>query len=95
MSKLQHMTYERGLIPPIQVHHRLRIAREWANLEQGELAERIGISRNSVSAAERGVTRPRKITLNARVGDDQRRAAVAGLDPWRALRSEARHLRAV
>lgn len=67
MSKLQHMTsaYERGQIPPIQVHHRLRIAREWANLEQGELAERIGISRNSVSAAERGVTRPRKITINA------------------------------
>lgn len=31
----------------------------------------------------------------ARVGDDQRRAAVAGLDPWRALRSESRHLRAV
>lgn len=31
----------------------------------------------------------------ARVSDDQRRAAVAGLDPWRALRSESRHLRAV
>ena len=67
MSKLGHMTsaYETGHVPEIQVHHRLRIAREFANLEQGELAERIGISRTSVSAAELGRTQPRKITLNA------------------------------
>jgi len=47
------------------VHHRLRIAREWAGLEQGELADRIGISRQSVGSAERGRSHPRRITLNA------------------------------
>lgn len=57
--------YDAGTIPPIRLHHRLRIAREWAQLEQSELAELIGISRNSVSTAERGVTQPRRITLNA------------------------------
>lgn len=65
--KLAHMTtaYDVGEIPPIGVHHRLRIAREWANLEQSELSERTGISRTSISAAEKGKTKPRKITLNA------------------------------
>ena len=47
------------------MHHRLRIAREWAHLEQAELAEKMGISRQSVSSAENGKTTPRKITLNA------------------------------
>lgn len=44
--KLAHMTtaYDVGEIPPIGVHHRLRIAREWANLEQSELSERTGIA---------------------------------------------------
>ncbi|QKY80038.1 immunity repressor [Gordonia phage Doggs] len=67
MSKLRRMTsaYESGKIPEIQVHHRLRIAREWAGLEQSELADRIGISRQSVSKAESGKTEPRRITLNA------------------------------
>lgn len=67
MSKLRHMTsaYESGNVPEIQVHHRLRIAREFAHLEQQQLADRIGISRNSVSSAELGRTKPRKITLNA------------------------------
>lgn len=57
--------YEFGEIPPIEVHHRLRIAREWAKLEQVELAERMGISRQAVGSAENGKSKPRKITLNA------------------------------
>lgn len=57
--------YERGNIPEIQLHHRLRIAREYAQLEQSELADRMGISRTSVSAAESGRKSPRRITLNA------------------------------
>lgn len=57
--------YESGRVPEIQVHHRLRIAREWADLEQATLADRMGISRQSVSNAESGRTKPRKITLNA------------------------------
>lgn len=57
--------YETGAVPPIEVRHRLRIAREYAGLEQDELAELIGVSRNTVSNAEKGRVHPRKITINA------------------------------
>lgn len=57
--------YDAGSIPEIKVHHRLRIAREEAGLEQGQLAELTGISRQSISAAESGRVAPRKVTLNA------------------------------
>lgn len=54
-----------GAVPQIELRHRLQIAREYAGLEQGELAERMGVSRNSVSNYEHGRTTPRKIVLNA------------------------------
>jgi transcriptional regulator with XRE-family HTH domain len=57
--------YEMGKVPPILVHHRLRIAREFAGLEQEQLAELIGVSRNTISNAENGRRKPRRITLNA------------------------------
>lgn len=57
--------YESGNVPEILVHHRLRIAREYAGLEQEELAQRIGVSRNTVGNAEKGRGKQRKITLNA------------------------------
>ena len=57
--------YEGGSVPQIQVRHRLRIAREYAGLEQEQLAEIIGVSRTTISNAENGRGTPRKITLNA------------------------------
>ena len=61
-----HMTmFEGGSVPPILVRHRLRIAREYAGLEQDELAELIGVARNTVGNAEKGRHKVRKITLNA------------------------------
>ena len=57
--------YESGQVPPILVRHRLRIAREYAGLEQDELANQIGVSRNTVGNAERGHVTPRRIVLNA------------------------------
>lgn len=57
--------YESGREPQILVHHRLRIAREFAGLEQEQLAARIGVSRNTVGNTEKGRVKPRKITLNA------------------------------
>jgi transcriptional regulator with XRE-family HTH domain len=57
--------YEGGVVPVIEVRHRLRIAREHAGLEQEQLADLIGISRTSIGNAERGVVHPRRITLNA------------------------------
>ena len=57
--------YNMGNVPPIEVRHRLRIAREYAGLEQNELAELIGVSRNTVGNAESGHKKPHQITLNA------------------------------
>ena len=52
-------------VPQVELRHRLRIAREFAGLEQSELAEEIGVSRNSVVNYEKGRTTPRKIVINA------------------------------
>jgi len=57
--------YEGGGVPQIEVRHRLRIAREYAGLEQEELAERMGITRSTVSNAENGKGAPRRTTINA------------------------------
>lgn len=52
-------------VPEISLRHRLRIAREEAGMEQIELAEKMGVSRNTVSSAEKGRTEPRRIVINA------------------------------
>jgi DNA-binding XRE family transcriptional regulator len=57
--------YDSGNEPPIEVRHRLHIAREYAGLEQGQLAELIGVSRTTISNAENGRVAARRITLNA------------------------------
>lgn len=57
--------FDSGTVPPIEVRHRLRIAREYAGLEQDELAALIGVSRNTVGNAEKGRVTPRQITINA------------------------------
>src|ERR1035438_6325982 len=66
--KVRPMTtsaYEAGQIPPVLLRHRLRIAREFAGYGPEELAEIIGISRNTVTNAELGHRLPRRITLRA------------------------------
>lgn len=52
-------------MPPVLLRHRLRIAREFAGFEQDELAELIGVSRNTISNTEVGRVKPRRITLRA------------------------------
>lgn len=52
-------------IPTFDLADRLRKARESAGLDQTQLSEQIGISRTSISAAERGSTKPRKAVLIA------------------------------
>lgn len=54
-----------GVVPTWEMRHRLQRAREITGLEQAEFAESLGVSRNSVSNAERGTTTPREITLRA------------------------------
>ena len=57
--------YDQGSCPQIEVFHRLRIARQHAGLEQGELADRIGVSRNTVSNAENNRVATRRLLINA------------------------------
>ena len=57
--------YNQGHIPEIQLRHRLRIAREHAGLDQGQIAELMGVSRNTISNAETGAVTVRKIVINA------------------------------
>jgi transcriptional regulator with XRE-family HTH domain len=57
--------YEQGSCPQIEVHHRLRIARQHAGLEQGDLADRIGVSRSTVSNAENNRVASRRLLINA------------------------------
>lgn len=67
VHRLASMTsaYETGHAPEIEVRHRLRIAREYAGLEQEDLAERSGISRSTISSAELGKKQPHRMTVNA------------------------------
>ena len=62
----RHMTIsEVGIVPEIELRHRLRIARERTTLDAQSFAEELGMSRNAVNKAERGVTTPRELTLRA------------------------------
>lgn len=56
-------THEPGSVPEILLHHRLRIAREFAGFEQRDFAEKTGISRATISAAENGHRRPIRSTV--------------------------------
>lgn len=59
------VAFDQGFCPPIEVRHRLRIAREYAGYDQDQLAETIGVSRNTVGNAEKGRVAARKIVINA------------------------------
>lgn len=52
-----------GARPEWRVSDRIRRAREYAGLEQRELAERAGISQATISSAETGRARPHRSTL--------------------------------
>ncbi len=56
---------EPGQIPQWTMADRLRKARDHAGLSQAELADAIGVSRNSISSYETGSIQPRRIVLNA------------------------------
>src|SRR6185312_17082549 len=53
------------LIPDMRPADWMRKAREAAGLDQEQLAELIGVSRQTISNTERGVSQPRRILVNA------------------------------
>lgn len=55
----------RGVIPVLTTGQRLVVAREYADLTQGELAERLGVSTATVQRAETGRTEPKRRTFMA------------------------------
>ncbi|WP_082600331.1 helix-turn-helix transcriptional regulator [Agromyces sp. Root81] len=52
-----------GARPQFDLHWRLQLSREFAGLEQAELADRAGISRATISSAENGHRVPSRATL--------------------------------
>lgn len=58
-------TEQAGVVPEWTLQDRLRKARELTGLSQGQFAERLGVSRNTVGSAESGAVEVRRITLNA------------------------------
>lgn len=59
-------TQTAGVVPEFSIHDRLRKAREFSGLDQVQLADRIGVSRGTVSNVESGrVKRIRPILTRA------------------------------
>ena len=52
-------------IPPSTLALRLRIAREWRDLKQAELAEALDVSRATIGNYESGTTHPSRLQINA------------------------------
>jgi len=52
-------------VPPITIGTRLRVAREWRDMDQAQIAEGLGLTRQTVSNYERGYTLPGKLVINA------------------------------
>ena len=57
--------FEQGQVPPIEIRHRLRIAREYAGYDTTTLADLVAVSRNTITNAESGRVSPRRIMVNA------------------------------
>ena len=55
----------RGVVPVLTEAQRLMIAREYVGLNQGELADRLGVGTATVQRAESGKTKPRRTTFMA------------------------------
>lgn len=65
---IAHMTRSvgtTGVVPPLTVDIRCRMARQFAGMEQTDLADVTGLSRRTIGNYERGVTTPRRAGLVA------------------------------
>lgn len=54
-----------GHVPQFEVKDRVRKAREYSGLKQGDLAETVGMSRTTLARIEQGLSTPRRPQLIA------------------------------
>ena len=52
-----------GAIPQFGINHRVKLAREYAGMQQHDLADKTGLSMTSIAKMETGRTKPRKKTI--------------------------------
>ncbi|KPJ25147.1 hypothetical protein AOT31_11345, partial [Corynebacterium ulcerans] len=52
-----------GFVPRFELKHRVKLAREYSQLQQSELAEKTGLSRTAIANIERGDATPRRSSL--------------------------------
>ena len=50
-------------MPEFQLHHRVKLAREYAGMKQDELAEATGMARSGIAKIESGHTVPRRTSI--------------------------------
>ena len=55
---------EGGAIPHLELRHRVRLARDYAGMSQGELAEATGMARSGIAKIEAGDTSPRRTSIS-------------------------------
>lgn len=58
-----HMTKalgSNGIVPTIEIRHRIGIAREVAGMKQVDLARELGMSRSTLAGIEQGTRKPRR-----------------------------------
>lgn len=65
MTRAVRPVEHRGVIPELTGPQRLTIARQFVGLNQGEMAERLGVTTATVQRAEAGQTKPRRTTYMA------------------------------
>ena len=53
-----------GFIPQFEIRHCVKLAREYADLQQSELAEITGMARSAIAHIESGKSIPRKSSIN-------------------------------
>lgn len=59
------ISHDAGVIPVFDLSDRLRKAREVTGLEQQPFADDLGVSRTTISNAERGARRPSRLVMRA------------------------------
>ena len=53
-----------GIVPVMELRHRVRLARDYAGMSQEELAKATGMARSGIAKIEAGDTNPRRTSIS-------------------------------